>query len=70
MSIIDDDITEGPEVFFMLAVSSNDRVQITPDRANVTIIDEDGKVTYIISLPCRIALPIFVMHYTHVYYAI
>ena len=44
VSITNDDITEGPEVFFMLTVSSNDRVQIVPDRANVTIIDEDGNI--------------------------
>ena len=43
MSIMNDDVTEGSEVFFMLAQSSDDRVQIIPDRANVTIIDEDGK---------------------------
>ena len=43
MSIIDDDLTEGPEVFFMLAQSSDIRVQIRPDQANVTIIDDDRK---------------------------
>ena len=43
MSIIDDVVTEGPEVFFMLAESSDVRVQISPERANVTIIDDDRK---------------------------
>ena len=43
VSIINDVVTEGLEVFFMLVVSSDDRVQIRPERATVTIIDEDRK---------------------------
>ena len=41
--IINDAVTEGSEVFFILAESSDNRILIMPDRANVTIIDEDGK---------------------------
>ena len=41
--IINDAVTEGSEVFFILAESSDNRVLIMPDRANITLIDEDGK---------------------------
>ena len=45
VSILDDPIIEDLEVFFILAVSSAERVVVRPDRAmaNVTIIDDECK---------------------------
>ena len=45
VSILDDTIIEDLEVFFMLAVSSAERVVVRPDcaMANVTITDDECK---------------------------
>jgi hypothetical protein len=44
VTINDDSVTEGPEVFFMLADTTDGRVLISPEQANVTIIDDDPAV--------------------------
>ena len=52
VNILDDLITEGQEVFFMLAVSSAERVVVIPDNAmaNVTITDDDRKHIIILQI--------------------
>ena len=64
VSILDDLITEGQEVFFMLAVSSAERVVVRPDNAmaNVTITDNDRK--HNITLQISSTLQAFV-HFAH-----
>ena len=43
VTIRNDTLTEGPEVFFMRGMSNANRVVVRPDRANVTIFDNDRK---------------------------
>ena len=46
IGILDDDINEAEKIFFVMLTTSDPQVILSPDTANITILDNDGKYQF------------------------
>ena len=44
--VIDDISSEGPEMFYGLLMTNEERVTLLPPQTNITILDDEGMLPY------------------------